>query len=171
MKETILTLVQGHISYLYTYDLYGPVRNVFDACISIRWASRRGLGPGNPKFLGPVKWHRADRREPFRAQPPTPPMRSSNITALLHPIPNLIRNQEETVRYMKERSGTQTIFCFLKTIFFHKLTCRRPHPPHYPAPSRPPRLHLFNINIHANQCAGSMTFWCGSRYGSADPCL
>ncbi len=29
-----------------TYDLYSPVHNVLDACISITWASGRGLGPG-----------------------------------------------------------------------------------------------------------------------------
>ncbi len=25
--------------------------------------------------------------------------------------------------------------------------------------------------LECNQCCGSMTFWCGSRSGSADPCL
>ncbi len=35
---------------------------------TITWASGRGLGPGNRAFLGPVKWHRADRRVPFGAQ-------------------------------------------------------------------------------------------------------
>ncbi len=30
-------------SYLYTYDLYDPVRNVFDACRSITRASARGV--------------------------------------------------------------------------------------------------------------------------------
>jgi hypothetical protein len=38
-----------------------PVRNVFDAGRYITLASGRGLGPGNGEFLGPVKWHRADR--------------------------------------------------------------------------------------------------------------
>jgi hypothetical protein len=28
--------------------------------------SGRGLGPGNREFLGPVKWHLADRRVPFQ---------------------------------------------------------------------------------------------------------
>jgi hypothetical protein len=59
-------------------------------------------------FLGPVKWHRADRPVPFGAQK-SPPVRLSNITALLpHPPshPELIRNQQETVRCIKERSGT-----------------------------------------------------------------
>jgi hypothetical protein len=55
----------GRISYLYTYDLYRPVHNVFDACRSITRASRRGLGPGNRELLGPVKWLQADRRVPF----------------------------------------------------------------------------------------------------------
>ncbi len=33
----------GNISYLWTYDLYGPVRNAFDAGKSITRASGRGL--------------------------------------------------------------------------------------------------------------------------------
>jgi hypothetical protein len=49
-----------YFSYLCTYNLYGPVRNVFDACRSLTWTSGRGLGP--------VKWHRADRRVPFGPQ-------------------------------------------------------------------------------------------------------
>jgi hypothetical protein len=43
-------------------------------------------------FLGPVKWHRADRRVPFGAQKA--------------PHPELIRNQQQTVRCIKGRSGT-----------------------------------------------------------------
>jgi hypothetical protein len=34
-------------SYLWTYDLYGPVRHAFDVGKSITRASGRGLGPGN----------------------------------------------------------------------------------------------------------------------------
>jgi hypothetical protein len=48
-------------SYSRAYDLYGPVFNAFDGSRSITRASGRGLGPGNREFLGPVKWHRADR--------------------------------------------------------------------------------------------------------------
>ncbi len=40
-------------SYLCTYNLYGPLRNVFDACKTITTASGRGLGPGNREFFGP----------------------------------------------------------------------------------------------------------------------
>jgi hypothetical protein len=36
-----------------TYDLYGPVRNAFDAGSSISWASGRGLGPWNLEIFGP----------------------------------------------------------------------------------------------------------------------
>jgi hypothetical protein len=36
-------------SYLLTYDLYGPVRNAFDAGKSVTRASGRGLGPGNQR--------------------------------------------------------------------------------------------------------------------------
>ncbi len=41
------------------------MHNVLDACISIARASGRGMGLGNQEFLGPVKWHRTDRRVPF----------------------------------------------------------------------------------------------------------
>ncbi len=54
-------LVCVHYSYLYTYDVYGPVRNTFVA-------SGMGLGSGNRDFFGPVKWHRAYRQLPFGAQ-------------------------------------------------------------------------------------------------------
>ncbi len=40
----------GTNSYLCTYDLYGPVRNDFDACRSITRASERGLGPKKSKM-------------------------------------------------------------------------------------------------------------------------
>jgi hypothetical protein len=35
---------------------------------SITWARRRVLGLGNPDFLGPLKWHRANRQVPYGAQ-------------------------------------------------------------------------------------------------------
>ncbi len=68
----------GYINYLCTYDLYSPVHNVLDACISIMRGSGRGwrrtwsprLPPGKPP--------------PRRAQPPlrsvtpaTPPPREA----------------------------------------------------------------------------------------------
>ncbi len=62
---------EGHdrnSSYLWTYELYGPVRYAFDAGKSITRASGWGLGPGNRDFLGPVKWHQAVGRVPFGAQ-------------------------------------------------------------------------------------------------------
>jgi hypothetical protein len=40
-----------HINYLCTYDLYGPVRNVFDAGRYITWGSGRGFGPGKKKLI------------------------------------------------------------------------------------------------------------------------
>ncbi len=36
-----------------TYDVYSPVHNVFDACISLTRGSGRGLGPGILEFFGP----------------------------------------------------------------------------------------------------------------------
>ncbi len=62
---------QSHnYSYLWTHDLYGLVRNAFDAGKSITRARRRGLGPEFQDFLGPVKWHRAFRRVSFGAPGP-----------------------------------------------------------------------------------------------------
>jgi hypothetical protein len=43
------------INYLCTYDLYSPVQNVLDACISITRGSGRGLGPGIREFFGPCE--------------------------------------------------------------------------------------------------------------------
>ncbi len=45
--------LNGGNIYLYTYDLYSPVHNVLDACISITRGSGRGLA--FESFLGPVK--------------------------------------------------------------------------------------------------------------------
>jgi hypothetical protein len=42
-------------NYLCTYDLYGPLRNVFDAGRYIMLASGRGLGPGIGEFFGPCE--------------------------------------------------------------------------------------------------------------------
>jgi hypothetical protein len=53
--------------YICTYDLYGPVRNIFD----VGRCGQVGGGWGcleMESFLRPVKWHRADRRVPFGAQ-------------------------------------------------------------------------------------------------------
>ncbi len=66
-----------------TYDLYGPVRNVFDAGRYITWASGRGLGPGNGEFFEPCE---------MASSPP--------------PHPELIRNQQQTVGCINGRSGT-----------------------------------------------------------------
>jgi hypothetical protein len=46
---------EGRMNYLCTYDLYSPVHNVLDACISITWGSGSGLGPGIPEFFGPCE--------------------------------------------------------------------------------------------------------------------
>jgi hypothetical protein len=72
----------GHLNksnYLCTYDLYSPVYNALDACLSITWGSGRGLGPG----ISQVFWALWNGNEPIgefhlgpkklensRAQPP-----------------------------------------------------------------------------------------------------
>ncbi len=49
----------------WTYDLYGPVRNAFDAGKPITRAMGGGWALEIESFLGPVKWHRAVRRVPL----------------------------------------------------------------------------------------------------------
>jgi hypothetical protein len=51
-----------------TCDLYSPVHNVLDACISITREVGGDWDLEMESFLGPVKWHQADRRVPFGAQ-------------------------------------------------------------------------------------------------------
>jgi hypothetical protein len=48
-------LYSWEITILCTYDLYSPVHNVLDACISITRGSGRGLGPGIQEFFGPCE--------------------------------------------------------------------------------------------------------------------
>jgi hypothetical protein len=48
---------QAKISYLCTYDLYGPVRNAFHVG-SIHYEGKwegEGFGPGNRDFFGPCE--------------------------------------------------------------------------------------------------------------------
>jgi hypothetical protein len=59
------------------------------------------LGPGTGEFLRPVKWHRADRRVLYGAQKTRLPLRLPPF-----PHPELIRNQQQTVRCIKGRFGT-----------------------------------------------------------------
>jgi hypothetical protein len=93
-------------SYLCTYDLYSPVHNVLDACISITRAGGRELGLEIESFLGPVKWHRADSRVPFRALKTcggwgsTKELNRLARAAPPPPLTKLIRNQKETVRHI-----------------------------------------------------------------------
>jgi hypothetical protein len=55
-------------NYLCTYNLYGPVRNAFDAG-SIRYMGKwEGVVPGNREFFGPCEMASTDRRVPFGAQ-------------------------------------------------------------------------------------------------------
>ncbi len=45
-SSTLLPL-SLYYNYLFTNDLYSPVHNVLDACISITWASRKWEGVGS----------------------------------------------------------------------------------------------------------------------------
>jgi hypothetical protein len=89
--------------YLWTYDLYGPVRNCFDAGryiirasagrgraleIETLWALRNGIEPLGECYLGPKK------------------VEISMAKPSLKLNQKLIKNQHETVTCIKERSGT-----------------------------------------------------------------
>jgi hypothetical protein len=54
-KYSISDIRQRQRNYFCTYDLYGPVRNVYDAGRYIMWASGRGFGPENREFSGPCE--------------------------------------------------------------------------------------------------------------------
>ncbi len=63
----LFTLIESYVaqnncySYLYTCDLYGPVRNAFDAGTHpLLGQVGGGWALEIVTFLGPVKWHRAD---------------------------------------------------------------------------------------------------------------
>ncbi len=55
-------------SYLWAYDLQGPVRNAFDAGRYITRASGRGLDPGNRDFFGPCEMIWSRQASSIRAQ-------------------------------------------------------------------------------------------------------
>ncbi len=52
----------GSNSYLCTYGLFGPVRNVLMRADTLRGQVGGGWALEIESFLGPLKWHRADRR-------------------------------------------------------------------------------------------------------------
>jgi hypothetical protein len=59
---------QGDYNYLCTYDLYSPVQNVWMRTYPLQGKVGGGWALEYKSFLDPVKWHRADRQVPFRAQ-------------------------------------------------------------------------------------------------------
>jgi hypothetical protein len=92
------------INYLCTYDLYGLVSNVLFLmrADTLRGEVRGvGLALEIESFMGPCEMARAGRRVLFGAQkapPPTPPSPP--------PHPELITNQQLSVRCIKGRSGS-----------------------------------------------------------------
>jgi hypothetical protein len=93
----------------YVLTIYAPtiyaVHDVLDAFIYITRANGRGWALELESFLGPVKWHRVDRRVPFGAQN-TPfilplqlgPLSSPPPTPHLPPLP--IQNLLEINSYL-----------------------------------------------------------------------
>ncbi len=71
-RERVGELVRRGLGYSYLCT----VHNVLDACISISWASGRGMGPGNLNFFGPqmalAYWLDAISLCPKNAQFPGP---------------------------------------------------------------------------------------------------
>ncbi len=57
-----------HKTNLCTYDLYSPVRMLLMRANPLLGQVGGGWALEIESFLGPVKWHRADRRVPFGAQ-------------------------------------------------------------------------------------------------------
>ncbi len=61
----VIDLSGVQYNYLCTYDFYSPVHNVLDPLLG---QVGGGWALEFESFLGPVKWHRVDRRVPFGAQ-------------------------------------------------------------------------------------------------------
>jgi hypothetical protein len=57
-----------HNNFLCTYDLYSPVHNVWMRAYPLCGEVGGGWALEFESFLGPLKWHRADRRVPFGAK-------------------------------------------------------------------------------------------------------
>jgi hypothetical protein len=108
--------------YLWTCDLYGLVRNVYDACRSITRARGKGFGPWKSRLFWTLKWQRA-KRVPFRPKkaqcsklflPHCPPTRTPlpHLSTALNSTQsselesqNLIQINRK-LTYIKERFGT-----------------------------------------------------------------
>jgi hypothetical protein len=72
---------------------------------SITWASGRGLGAGIESFLGPVKWHRADRRMPFGAQKPQAFKKNIRLVTLSLLGEGDLRESREVLNGEEENTG------------------------------------------------------------------
>jgi hypothetical protein len=102
-----------------TYDLYGPARNVFDACRSITWASRRGLGPENLDFFG-LHGTRLTARCHF-----TEPKKVSISRA--PPPPICHRNESARIKHIRGRINHRYIL--LPSQVYNRLRCCLHRPP------------------------------------------
>jgi hypothetical protein len=72
---------QNKNSYLCTYDLYGPVRNVLVAGRSITRANWRGLGPKRHSPIGSMPFHRAQKTLDFQGPTPLPLAQVMDLSA------------------------------------------------------------------------------------------
>jgi hypothetical protein len=75
-------------TYLWAYDLYGPVRNGFDAADPLRGQMGGGWALEIETFLGTVKWHQAVSAIwgpiSLTALPPTHPSPLPHLYTSLH---------------------------------------------------------------------------------------
>jgi hypothetical protein len=60
VQGALASVFVAQSSYLCTYDLYSPV------CVHIHYKGGGGWALDMESFLGPVKWHRANRPVPTR---------------------------------------------------------------------------------------------------------
>jgi hypothetical protein len=74
LKNIRQMLMSMRFNYLCTYDLYGYVRNVFDAGRHIMWGSGGGVAAGNLEFCGSASaiWSPKNSRFPAPTPPPLP---------------------------------------------------------------------------------------------------
>jgi hypothetical protein len=67
-KVLLINYSTACYSYLWTYDLYGPVVMLLMRATPLRGQVGGGWNLEIETFLGYVKWHRVIRRVPFEAQ-------------------------------------------------------------------------------------------------------
>jgi hypothetical protein len=103
---------KDRISYLWTYDLYGPYVMLWMRENPLRGQVGGGWALEIQPFLGPVKWHQAVRRAPFGAQK----SRDFQCPAPSH-LPKEVMDLPASKHYVQGRVNQRSIGIFMYMSF------------------------------------------------------